>query len=207
MHNIIFSIGDWSCDGHSCYAEYIVQSNKPLQELREIHFRENDFLGSLCSEYENNKVELLSFYNFLLRYNSLEKSQSIIKLLLAKDFTLSDEELEFHTLICKIKSIPLDYQPSLSFAKDDKNQQYIVVKNSDLMLTLWILCLSIIDPLLELKVVSEALSNSYINHKGYPLKTEGSLHFYGFDSQNRHLKTPGYGVWSSDETEFFNDVN
>ena len=75
------------------------------------------------------------------------------------------------------------------------------------MLTLWILCLSIIDPLLELKVVSEALSNSYINHKGYPLKTEGSLHFYGFDSQNRHLKTPGYGVWSSDETEFFNDVN
>ena len=82
MHNIIFSIGDWSCDGHSCYAEYIVQSNKPLQELREIHFRENDFLGSLCSEYENNKVELLSFYNFLLRYNSLEKSQSIIKLLL-----------------------------------------------------------------------------------------------------------------------------
>ena len=67
-----------SCNGHSCYAEYIGQSNKPLQELRETHFKENDFLGSLCSEYENNKVELLSFYNFLLRYNSLEKSQSII---------------------------------------------------------------------------------------------------------------------------------
>ena len=51
------------------------------------------------------------------------------------------------------------------------------------------------------------LSNSYINHKGYPLKTEVSMHFYGFDSQDRHLKAPGYGVWSSDETEFFNDVN
>ena len=106
-----------------------------------------------------------------------------------------------------MKAIPLEYKPSLSFDNDDKNQQYIIVKNSDLMLTFWILCLSVIDSSLELKIVSEALSNSYINHKGYPLKTEGSMHFYGFDSQDRHLKAPGYGVWSSDETEFFNDVN
>lgn len=106
-----------------------------------------------------------------------------------------------------MKAIPLEYKPSLSFDNDDKNQQYIIVKNSDLMLTFWILFLSVIDSSLELKIVSEVLSNSYINHKGYPLKTEGTMHFYCFDSQDRHLKVPGYGVCSSDETEFFNDVN
>lgn len=55
MFKIKFTLGDWSGDGHSINKEFIFESNKPVQDVREAHFRfEKIFgfdIGKLCSEY------------------------------------------------------------------------------------------------------------------------------------------------------------
>ena len=69
-------IGDWSNDGHGKADWYIIESNKPVQEIRELYFQACEKLGwtldghddkSPCSEYEDNTFskeilqELLDF--------------------------------------------------------------------------------------------------------------------------------------------------
>ena len=59
---IIFPVGDWSGDGHSCCADFLVKSDKSLEEVREVHFKENSFIGSLCEEYDDNKINIHFLY-------------------------------------------------------------------------------------------------------------------------------------------------
>lgn len=51
---INFSLGDWSGDGHAIHEEFIIESNLPVEELRELHFKFEELynidIGSLCSE-------------------------------------------------------------------------------------------------------------------------------------------------------------
>jgi hypothetical protein len=54
------SIGDWSDDGHGKYKDFIVQSNMPVEVVREAHFAMNDVTGinieNICNEYEETLV-------------------------------------------------------------------------------------------------------------------------------------------------------
>lgn len=53
-------IGDWSDDGHGKCDYYTIVSNKPVEEVREIHFKIEDVTGieldRICSEYEQNYI-------------------------------------------------------------------------------------------------------------------------------------------------------
>ena len=76
MYKFKLPIGDWSNDGHGKADWYIIESNKPLQEVRELYFQACEKLGwtldghdkkTPCSEYEDNTFpketlqELLDF--------------------------------------------------------------------------------------------------------------------------------------------------
>ena len=55
MYQIKFPIGDWSGDGHGKCEWFILQSNKTVQEVRNIHLRSKEKLGfsigEICSDY------------------------------------------------------------------------------------------------------------------------------------------------------------
>jgi hypothetical protein len=55
-----FPIGDWSGDGHEKCEYFIVEGNKPLEDVREAHFKAPKVLGleigSLCSEFEQGWI-------------------------------------------------------------------------------------------------------------------------------------------------------
>lgn len=60
MYKFSMPIGDWSDDGHGKCEYFIVKSNKPVEEVREIHFQIKEKTGvnieELCSEYEDNTI-------------------------------------------------------------------------------------------------------------------------------------------------------
>lgn len=53
-------IGDWSGDGHGSCECYEVTSNKPVEEVREVHFKIKEATGidihDIANEYEENSV-------------------------------------------------------------------------------------------------------------------------------------------------------
>lgn len=54
-YKIRFTIGDWSDDGHGKSQTYVVQANKPVEHLRELHLSSPDILGfdigDICRNY------------------------------------------------------------------------------------------------------------------------------------------------------------
>lgn len=61
MYQIRLTIGDWSDDGHGRTADFIVNSNLPVEEVREAHFKIQETTGvdieSICSEYEEDEID------------------------------------------------------------------------------------------------------------------------------------------------------
>lgn len=66
MHKFKLPIGDWSGDGHDENVDYLIETNKPLEEVRELYFQACEKLGftldghdplSICGEYEENLVK------------------------------------------------------------------------------------------------------------------------------------------------------
>lgn len=57
MYKFKIPIGDWSKDGHGMAEWYVINSNRPLEDVRELYFRACDKLGynldseGPCSEY------------------------------------------------------------------------------------------------------------------------------------------------------------
>jgi hypothetical protein len=57
MYKFKIPIGDWSDDGHGKHEDYIIESNKPVEVVRELYFQACDKIGfSLDGSY--NKTEL-----------------------------------------------------------------------------------------------------------------------------------------------------
>lgn len=191
---IIFPIGDWSCDGHNSYADFLVRSEKSLEEVREAHFKENEFIGSLCKEYEDNKIEVQSLYYFFIKYVCEDDSKAIITKLVDSGISVTNDD--------ESENVKL----SLNF-DDDDNPQSLIIDSPDDMLLVWISILNVINPSLQLETSSEAMSSYYIKYKGYPHKPVGNINLYGFDEQNRHLETPGYGIWLDHSGEFYHDCS
>lgn len=61
MYKFRMSIGDWSDDGHGKHEDFIVESNVPVQTVREVHFSMKDKLGfsieNICSDYEGSMID------------------------------------------------------------------------------------------------------------------------------------------------------
>lgn len=61
MYQIRLTIGDWSDDGHGHTADFIVNSNLPVEAVREAHFKIKETTGidieSICSEYEEDEID------------------------------------------------------------------------------------------------------------------------------------------------------
>lgn len=55
-------IGDWSDDGHGKCNYYYIKSNKPIEEVREIHFQTKENTGydieEICKEYEDSSIDI-----------------------------------------------------------------------------------------------------------------------------------------------------
>ena len=52
-------IGDWSGDGHSVCKWFTVESNKPVEDVREAHFKSREILDveSIFSEYGESSLD------------------------------------------------------------------------------------------------------------------------------------------------------
>jgi hypothetical protein len=60
-HLFTLPIGDWSNDGHGKSDLYYIESNKPVEEVREAHFKAKDITGidieKIANRYEENSIE------------------------------------------------------------------------------------------------------------------------------------------------------
>ena len=65
LYHFRICIGDWSQDGHGQSMTYLVKSNKPVEDVREAHFRINAKTGidieTICSNYMDNTVNEYDF--------------------------------------------------------------------------------------------------------------------------------------------------
>ena len=48
MYKFVIPIGDWSEDGHGKHDDYVVTSNKPVEAVREAHYRILAATASTC---------------------------------------------------------------------------------------------------------------------------------------------------------------
>lgn len=177
----IFPIGDWSSDGHACVAEYLIKGERPLQEVRETHMA-NEWLGDLCGEYQEN-----TFYSDT--FDSLDHQVVVNQFL--KDL------VKKHELEC-------------TYDSEYPGEPYEITMTHDSLIEVWVFALNLLNPELKLTIESPAMSKYYIKYKGLPVDKsliEGDINFYGYDDKNRHLRTPGYGVWIDHDGEFYLDCN
>lgn len=193
MTNIIFEIGDWSSDGHSYYAEFLVKSNKKIDELRKVHLKENKFIGSLCSDYEDNHIYVSVLFDFFKKYMTQEKAKEEIKELIKN---MDTEVLDFSD----INEEWIENIEEVSFEEDDEHVLHMYSQTA--MLEVWLKLLQVIEPSFEYSIISEPMSRYFIKYKGYPDKVDGTFHHYGY-IDGTHIDTPGYGTWSCDESEFY----
>jgi hypothetical protein len=158
-HRIRFPVGDWSGDGHGICDWFIVNSNKPVEELREAHFsfhQKTGFdIGDFCRNYSDTILGVPE--TKFLKDNNLVNDK-------AMELEYLDESLD-----------PLEK------ADNFKDAKALCVYDSETLLQIWINCLMFADPELKLEIVQENLHS--INYYGFDekqrhLKTPG----YGLQS-------------------------
>ena len=93
MHDIKFTLGDYSRDGHGQFDDYIVESNKPVEHLRELHFSCIETLGfdigDMCRDYEDNQLDE-SIFDILREHNILDDES--LYLLQTNEYTIGDPD-------------------------------------------------------------------------------------------------------------------
>lgn len=218
MEKIIFPIGDYSFDGHAFLANFIVRSSFDIENVRAIHLLENQFLGSLCSEYNQYSLDVHQLFKFIKKY-SKNADYDFLRIL-----TNLDDYVQYEDFIGN--EIPNPHNkliPSLileniqmTFEEDEaegegKISMDMSISNGKAMLILWLEFLMLIeknqsshnpDAPLYLEIVGEA-----IGYHGDIPKDLKTINYHDHKSNNIRLNIPGYGVWTCDETEFFYPVN
>lgn len=93
MHDIKFTLGDYSRDGHGQFDDYIVESNKPVEHLRELHFSCIETLGfdigDMCRDYEDNQLDE-SIFDILREHNILDDES--LYLLQTNEYNIGDPD-------------------------------------------------------------------------------------------------------------------
>lgn len=224
-YTIKFELGDWSQDGHNQSVVYTVRSNKPVNEVREAHFRGDALLtemgrfeiSDICGDmsYTTDQeliwLETLSALGIFNAENELlgeffneiyERLTDESKETLGSDdeyLELADEDdyeklIDEETLVKIWAAILMNADDTLelevigSDAELDETPIALLTRNPEVIQIIRDALKLIPDTITGggMDILREAAS--YV-----PEKVE-SLHFYGFDSKDRHLSTPGYGL-------------
>ena len=212
MEKIIFPIGDWSFDGHAFLANFLVESNWDVQSVREIHFLENDFFANLCVNYGDNEVDLVELYSFVQKYSKTP----------VKFFGNILSKLMEHVQFDILNSPNLNETEFFNFLLNETEKNYkeglveeilidMSCSNGEAMVILWTELLMLIEKAQEghnpNNSLSLVVSSQPMGYGDDVSKDIPTINFYGFDKNNRRLHTPGYGIWSCDEMDFFYPVN
>lgn len=69
MYKFKFAIGDWSDDGHGkCDYHYVI-SNKPVEEVRELHYNIKKITGvdidNMCSNYRDSTINIKDYLKLI----------------------------------------------------------------------------------------------------------------------------------------------
>lgn len=139
MYRFYMTIGDWSGDGHNQSEDFLIESNYPVELVRETHFQMKEATGinieEICSEFEEDEID--------------PKTVEKIK------------ELGFH------------------FENSSGMGDGIISVPE--MASLWVFLLMKTDKDLKLEIIEN---------------NTPTLHFFGYDEQNRHWGSVGYGLFS-----------
>jgi len=143
MYKFRIPIGDWSDDGHGKYDDHLIESNQPLERVRELYFQACDKIGfsldgsykeknlTPCAEYQDSKFSvetldaLLNFgvkideeaVEYIREQESTDGQDLFLDILLAFICT-QDETLT-------LKKIPSEEFPMFQFYGFDKKQRHI----------------------------------------------------------------------------------
>lgn len=191
MPIIKFEVGDVSGDGHGLSAQYLVQTNRSADELRELHFGQDAFIGGLCEEFQDHYIALEKLHGFLEMHRDSEWVQQEL-------IALTDGGLKSVTLLDKHDR--WIQHPTTLDIQDMSNR--LCMDDSDGMLHTWLLILRGLDPSLETSVLTHGMSKSEIQQEGYPHPVDGSMYTPSTDRVNRRISPVGYGVWRGDEDDY-----
>lgn len=196
--NVIFEIGDWSSDGHSHSAQAFVKVNKSLEVLRKIHLKENDFFGSFVAKATETHASIFGIIACMGRHVHLDKA-----------YEAAIQAISDANIACEMKEandwvdVPIESLRAMSINELEKKGVCVNLNyDPDGVLAIWLAILRCIDPSLTTEIVLPPVSRYYLKYNGYPVPPDGAIHFYGVNSENQHLKVPGYGVMN-DMEEFF----
>lgn len=124
------SVGDWSNDGHGLHEDYVVKSAKPVEEVREAHFKIKSATGvdieDICCECQDCGI----------MNDDYEKLEAL-------GYGFDDREKEMHTLTAegmahiwlfllnltdpslKLQFAPKEEMPTLHFYGYDEKNRHI----------------------------------------------------------------------------------
>jgi hypothetical protein len=165
-YEIIFTLGDWSGDGHGISEDFIINSSKPVEYLRELYF-----------SFEKRIPEFSLSSSIPLEGKIAKKSYNIPVL-----FGVNYEE--------KFRKRDFDWKSAfeeLGVVFPEKIQNAIEedwVGQSE-FIEILLSCLRYEDPSLRIEV-----SHSYRNER------KQIFHHYGFDEKQRHIGFFGYGLFN-----------
>ena len=124
-------IGDWSCDGHGRCDWYLCEANKPIEAVREAHFKitevTNINIEKICSDYDDNSISSELYENLReLGFVAEENLNEYIMYLYSADMATlwvlllnkADPEL-------KIELVNEDGIPMLPFYSFDQKNRHI----------------------------------------------------------------------------------
>ena len=87
MYTFKIPIGDWSNDGHGIAEWYIIRSNKPVEEVRELYFQackefgfglDTQYKNAPCVEYEDSIIPTETLH--LLKDFGVNTAKNLLKL-------------------------------------------------------------------------------------------------------------------------------
>ena len=138
MYRFYMTIGDWSGDGHNQSEDFLIESNYPVERVREAHFQMKNTIGinieDICSEFEEDEI---------------------------------DPET-----VKKIRELGFRFENSSGMGDG--------IISVPEMASLWVFLLMKTDKDLKLEIIEN---------------NTPTLHFFGYDEQNRHWGSVGYGLF------------
>lgn len=90
MYRFKLPIGDWSDDGHGKHEDYLIESNKPVEEVRELYFQACDKIGfSLDGSYKQTKLTPQA------EYEDADFSKKTLQTLLNFGVKLNQDDIDY----------------------------------------------------------------------------------------------------------------
>lgn len=138
MYKFKIPIGDWSGDGHEKTHDYLIKSNKSLQEVRELYFQACEKLGfsldgnhklTPCNEYHDYLFKLetilsLKEFGVIITEDEVERW--------TKDFVETEEFCDLilrfiktQDLNLELEIIPSENFPMFQFYEHDDKKRHI----------------------------------------------------------------------------------